>query len=58
MPPNPQDFRQGAKAYRNGFLIGALLGITICLLLQRTIWTLPMILGLICGAISINTKMK
>lgn len=56
MHPNSQDYRDGAKAYRNGFLVGAFIGIVICLVLQKTIWTLPLVLGLISGAIAINRK--
>lgn len=55
-PLNPQDYRNGAKAYRNGFLIGAFIGIVICLALQKAIWSLPLVLGLITGAIAINRK--
>lgn len=52
------NFQQGAKIYRNGFLIGAILGIVTCLIIGKTIWSLPLILGLIGGAIAINTKIK
>jgi F0F1-type ATP synthase assembly protein I len=55
-PLNPQDYRNGAKAYRNGFLLGAFIGIVICLVLQKAIWSLPLVLGLITGAIAINRK--
>lgn len=53
---NSQEYKDGAKAYRNGFLVGAFIGIVICLFLQKTIWTLPLILGLVSGAIAINRK--
>ncbi len=55
-PVNPQDYRNGAKAYRNGFLIGAFIGIVICLILQKVMWSLPLVLGLLSGAIAINRK--
>lgn len=55
---NSEDFHKGARAYRNGFLIGAFAGIVICLLIGRTIWTLPIVLGLLFGAIAINSKLK
>lgn len=55
-PRNPQDYRDGAKVYRNGFLLGALIGIVICLILQKAIWSLPLVLGLLTGAIAINRK--
>jgi hypothetical protein len=55
-PRNPQDYRDGAKAYRNGFLLGAFIGIVICLVLQKAIWSLPLVLGLLTGAIAINRK--
>lgn len=50
------DYRKGAKAYRNGFLAGALIGVLICLVIQKTIWSLPLVSGLICGAIAMNKK--
>lgn len=50
------DYRQGAKAYRNGFLAGALIGIIICLIMRKTIWSLPLVLGLLFGAIAMNRK--
>lgn len=53
---NPEQYRQGAKAYRNGFMIGAFIGVVVCLILQKTIWSVPLLLGLLCGAIAINTK--
>lgn len=55
-PVNPQDYRNGAKAYRNGFLIGAFIGIVICLILQKVMWSIPLVLGLLSGAIAINRK--
>lgn len=55
-PRNTEHFREGAKAYRNGFLLGALIGIVICLVLQKVIWSLPLVLGLLTGAIAINRK--
>jgi VIT1/CCC1 family predicted Fe2+/Mn2+ transporter len=56
MRPNSQEYKDGAKAYRNGFLLGAFIGIVICLFLQKAIWTLPLVLGLLSGAIAINRK--
>lgn len=56
MQPDREDFRQGAKAYRNGFLTGALIGVLICLMIQKPIWTLPLVLGLVFGAIAMNRK--
>jgi F0F1-type ATP synthase assembly protein I len=53
---NSQNYKDGAKVYRNGFLVGAFIGIVICLFLQKTIWTLPLILGLVSGAIAMNRK--
>lgn len=55
-PVNPQDYRNGARAYRNGFLIGAFIGIVICLILQKVMWSIPLVLGLLSGAIAINRK--
>jgi hypothetical protein len=55
-PLNSQDYRDGAKAYRNGFLLGAFIGIVTCLVLQKAIWSLPLVLGLVSGAIAINRK--
>lgn len=56
-PRNSQDYRDGAKAYRNGFLLGAMIGVVICLVLQKAVWSLPLVLGLVSGAIAINRKM-
>lgn len=55
MQPN-NDFRQGAKAYRNGFLVGALIGVVVCLMIRKPIWSLPLVLGLVFGAIAMNRK--
>ncbi|WP_186280167.1 hypothetical protein [Fluviicola chungangensis] len=55
-PVNPQDYRNGARVYRNGFLIGAFIGIVICLILQKVMWSIPLVLGLLSGAIAINRK--
>jgi hypothetical protein len=54
--PPPDKFREGAKAYRNGFLIGAFIGIVICLVIKKTLWSVPILLGLLGGAIAINRK--
>ncbi len=56
MRPSSQEYKDGAKAYRNGFLFGAFIGIVICLFLQKVIWSLPLVLGLLAGAIAINRK--
>lgn len=51
-------YKQGMKAYRNGFLAGAFLGITGCLIIGKTLYSLPIILGLLLGAIAFKRKMN
>ena len=55
-PRDSEDYRNGTKAYRNGFLFGAFIGVVICLFLQRAVWSIPLVLGLFSGAVAMNRK--
>lgn len=51
-------YKKGMKAYRNGFFIGAFLGIVGCLVIGKTLYSLPIILGLLFGAIAFERKIN
>ncbi len=46
-----QKYKQGLKAYRNGFGVGLLIGTGICLFLGKPIFALPIILGMVFGSV-------
>ncbi len=54
----PQQYKAGIKAYKTGFLAGVLIGVVICLVLRKAIFSLPLILGLLIAAIAFHLKMK
>lgn len=43
-------YKQGLKAYRNGFGAGLLIGTGICFVIGKPIFALPVVLGLILGS--------
>ena len=49
-------YKQGLKAYRNGFGTGLLVGIGICLFLGKAVWAIPVVLGLLFGSIAFERK--
>ena len=51
-------YKKGLNAYRNGFLAGAFLGIVGCLIIGKTLYSLPMVLGLLFGAIAFDIKIN
>ena len=52
------NYKKGLKAYRKGFAWGALIGLVGWLIIGKTIYTLPIILGLFCGAIAFQLRMR
>lgn len=51
------DFKKDKiKAYRNGFGIGVFVGIVLCILFFKTLLILPLVLGLLFGAIAFEHK--
>jgi hypothetical protein len=44
------------KAYSNGFGIGVFLGIVLCIFFFKTLFLLPVVLGLLFGAIAFEYK--
>lgn len=55
---NSLEYKTAIKSYRNGFLIGAFTGIVICLVTAKTYLVLPVMLGLLFGAIAFDRKIK
>ena len=51
---NDTNYSKAVAAYRKGFLIGALVGIVGCLILGKAIFSLPLLLGLLFGAIGFD----
>lgn len=52
------DYKKGLKAYRIGFSWGVLIGIVGWLTIGKAIYTLPIILGLLFGAIAFQLKIR
>lgn len=55
---NSENYSKAVGAYRKGFLIGALIGIVACLILGKAIYSLPLVLGLLFGAIGFDETLK
>ncbi len=51
-------YKEAMKAYQKGFLAGAFLGIVGCLIMGKTLYSLPIILGLLLGAIAFERKIN
>ena len=51
-------YRLGLKAYRNGFGLGLLVGIGICLFIGKTLLIIPVVLGLLFGAIAFEKNIQ
>ena len=58
MPPLPDEYKEAMKAYANGFVIGAFLGLVLCLALAKFYLFLPVVLGLVCGGIAFDRKLN
>ena len=52
--PQPETYKTALKAYRKGFLIGAFAGVVGCLFIGKPIYSLPLVLGLLFGAIAFD----
>jgi hypothetical protein len=52
------DFKKGLKSYRVGFSWGVLIGLVSLLIIGHPIYTLPIILGLVFGAIAFKLSIK
>lgn len=52
-----KQYKQALKAYGKGFSVGAFTGIVICILLSKTVLMLPVVLGLLFGAIASERKL-
>lgn len=52
------DFEKGLKAYRKGFGGGILLGLATLLILGKPLYSLPILLGLLLGAIAFRLKIR
>lgn len=52
----PDDFKSGLQAYRNGFAWGLLLGVIGWLIIGKPIYSLPLITGLLFGAIAFKMR--
>lgn len=52
------NYSNAIMGYRNGFFVGAFTGIVICLVIAKAYLSLPIILGLLFGAIAFDRKMK
>lgn len=48
--------RDEIKAYKNGFGIGFFIGIVLCIVFFKTLFLLPIVLGLLFGAIAFEHK--
>lgn len=53
-----EKYKKGMKAYRNGFLAGTFLGIVGCIVIGKTLYSLPIVLGLLFGAIAFDIKIN
>lgn len=51
-------YQKAMKAYRNGFFIGAFTGIIGCLVIGKPFYSLPVVLGLLFGAIAFDKKIN
>lgn len=54
----PPDYKKAMAAYASGFVAGAFAGVVLCFLTGLAIWTLPVVLGLLFGAIAFQRKIK
>ena len=52
------NYQNAIAGYRNGFFIGVFTGIVICLITAKAYLSLPIILGLLFGAIAFERKIK
>lgn len=56
--PELPDYQKAMKGFANGCAVGVFTGIVICLATHKAFMSLPLILGLIFGAIAFELKMK
>jgi len=53
-----EKYRKGLKAYGLGFAIGVLTGFVICVVTSKPLFIMPLVLGLIFGAVGFQIKTK
>lgn len=53
-----KDFKQAMASYRKGFLVGAFLGVVLCLVIGKAFLTLPLVLALLFGAIGFDLTQR
>jgi hypothetical protein len=53
---DPSNDKESLKAYRNGFGIGAFIGVVLCIVLAKAFYILPIVLGLLFGSIAFEYK--
>jgi len=56
--PSSLEYKTAITSYKNGFVIGAFTGIVICIVTAKAFLMLPVILGLLFGAIAFEKKIK
>ena len=52
------DYKKAMGAYGSGFVAGAFVGVIICFVIGKALWILPVVLGMLFGAIAFQRKMK
>lgn len=57
MPTLP-DYKEAFASYRNGFFVGAFTGIVLCIWINKPLYVLPVILGILFGGVAFERKMK
>ena len=51
-------YKAALKAYRNGFFIGLFSGVVLLVIIGKVYFSIPVILGLVCGAVGFERKIS
>ena len=54
----PDSYQRAFKAYREGFAFGVFAGLVSWLFIGRPIYTLPILLGMLGGAIAFQLRLR